>query len=231
MKFPNLHIVWTAGKNLALPDTLSRNTPPELLTRKTTVEIPQNINFYLAKDETSPRLECKYAVKTDIDQSQINNLQHFPLYLDCQNNHYEVELLGTSTFKPIAYSQWIKNNTQQKRIKQHSHKKDLFPLIEKENLTDKINLSGPQTNDSKYTINQVFDLHDRLDTIPLSKLEIDNVFLPPTDKITLELLKQYQNFDPVIRQLKSWHKNKTKPVKADTTILGKKNTPPIFSKI
>ena len=54
MKFPNLHIVWTAGKNLALPDTLSRNTLPELFTRKTTVEIPQNIKFYLAKDETSP---------------------------------------------------------------------------------------------------------------------------------------------------------------------------------
>ena len=201
MKFPNLHIVWTAGKNLALPDTLSQNTPPELHTRKTTVEIPKNIKFYLAKDETSPRLECKYAVKTDIDQSQINNLQHFPLYLDCQNNHYEVDLLGTSTFKPIPYSQWIKNNTQQKRIKQHSHKKDFFPLIEKENLTDKLNLSGPQTNDSKYTINQVFDLHDPLDTIPLSKLEIGNIFLPPTDKITFELLKQYQNLDPVIRQL------------------------------
>ena len=41
MKFPNLHVVWTAEKNLALPDTLSRNTPPELLTRKTTVEIPK----------------------------------------------------------------------------------------------------------------------------------------------------------------------------------------------
>ena len=26
MKFPNSHIVWTAGKNLALPDSLSRNT-------------------------------------------------------------------------------------------------------------------------------------------------------------------------------------------------------------
>ena len=107
-------------------------------------------------------------------------------------------------------------------MKHHSHKKDLFLLIEKENLTDKINLSGPQTNDSKYTINQVFDLHDELDTIPLSKLEIDNIFLPPTDKITLELLKQYQNLDPVIRQLKSWHKYKTKPVKADTSILGNK---------
>ena len=49
-KFPNSHIVWTAGKKLALPDTLSRNTPHELLTRKTTVKIPQNIKVYLAKD-------------------------------------------------------------------------------------------------------------------------------------------------------------------------------------
>ena len=111
MKFANLHIVWTLGKNLAPPDSLSKNTPPELLTRETTVEIPQNIKFYLAKDETSPRLQCKTAVKTDIDQSQINNLQHFPLYLDCQNNHYEVDFLGTSTFKPIPSSHWIKNNT------------------------------------------------------------------------------------------------------------------------
>ena len=103
MKFPNLHIIWTAEKNLALPDTRSRNTPHESLTRKTTVEVPQILKFFLPKDETSPRLQCKYAVKTDIDQSQINNLQHFPLYLDCQNKHYEVDLLGKSTFKPIPY--------------------------------------------------------------------------------------------------------------------------------
>ena len=87
-------------------------------------------------------------------------------------------------------------------------------------MTDKLNLSGPLTNDSKYTINHVFNLHDTLDRIPLSKLEIDKIFLPPTEKITLELLNQNQNFDPVIRQLKSWHKYKTKPAKADTTILG-----------
>ena len=29
MKFPNLHIFWIAGKNLALLDTLSRNTPKQ----------------------------------------------------------------------------------------------------------------------------------------------------------------------------------------------------------
>ena len=87
MKFTNSQIVWTAGKRLALPDTLSRNTPLELLTRKTTVEIPQNIKIFLAKAETSPKLQCKYAVKTAVDQSQTNVLQHFSLYLDCQNNH------------------------------------------------------------------------------------------------------------------------------------------------
>ena len=118
MKFPNLHIVWTAGKNLALPDVPSRNTPLELMTRKTTVEIPQNIKFFLAKDKTSPRLQCKYAVKTEMEQSHMNTLQNFPLYLDCQNNHYAVDLLGTSTFIPIPYSSWIKTI----HSKNHSNK-------------------------------------------------------------------------------------------------------------
>ena len=43
-------------------------------------------------------------------------------------------------------------------------------------------------------------------------------------------MKQYQNLDPVIRQLKSWHKYKTKPVKADTTILGNKTLLRYFRK-
>ena len=62
----------------------------------------------------------------------MNNLQHFPLYADCQNNYYEIDLLGKSTFKPIPYSSWIKINTQQKPVKQKLYRKDLFPLIEKE---------------------------------------------------------------------------------------------------
>ena len=74
---------------------------PKLLIRKTTVQIPQSNEFFLAKEETSPQLECKYAVKTDVDLAQINNLQLFLLYFECQNNHYEVDLLGNSTFKPI----------------------------------------------------------------------------------------------------------------------------------
>ena len=42
--------------------------------------------------------------------------------------------------------------------------------------------------------------------------------------------KIYQKFDPIIRQLKSWHKYKTKPAKADTTILGNKTLLRYFKK-
>ena len=73
-------------------------------------------------------------------------------------------------------------------------------------------------------------LYDPLDTIPLSKIEIENIFLPITEKITLELLQKHQNLDPVIRQLKSWHKYKTKPLKADTTKIGNKTLLGYFRK-
>ena len=58
----------------------------------------------------------------------MNNLQDFPLYLDCQNNHYEVDLLGKSTLKPIPYSSRIKDNTQKKQVRKKLYKKekDLF---------------------------------------------------------------------------------------------------------
>ena len=65
----------------------------------------------------------------------------------------------------------------------------LIPFKKKENLTGNLNLSGPPDNDSKYTINQVFDFHDPLDNIPLSKLKIENIFLSNTEKLTLDLLK------------------------------------------
>ena len=60
-----------------------------------------------------------------------------------------------------------KNKTHQKPIQQKLYKKFLFFLIEKENLTDNRNLSGQPNNDLKYTINQVFNLHEPLESIPL----------------------------------------------------------------
>ena len=49
MKISNLLIVLKSGKNLILP------------------EIPQNIRLFLAKGETSQRLEYNYTVKTEFD--------------------------------------------------------------------------------------------------------------------------------------------------------------------
>ena len=62
MKFPNLHIIWTEGKNLALPDLLSR-TIDFLIeeyftkTRDITVEIPENIKLFSAKTPFANNLE------------------------------------------------------------------------------------------------------------------------------------------------------------------------------
>ena len=51
MKFPILHIIWTEGKNLALPDLLSRTIDEENFTktRDITVEIQENIKFFSQK--------------------------------------------------------------------------------------------------------------------------------------------------------------------------------------
>ena len=66
-------------------------------------------------------------------------------------------------------------------------------------------------------------------------MEIENIFLPITEKVTIELRtieynRNYQKLDPVIRQVKSWHKNKTKPMKADTIIQGNKTLLRYFRK-
>ena len=50
MKFSNLHIVWTEGKNLSLTDLLSRSltTTKQNEQRHRAVEIPDSIKFFMA---------------------------------------------------------------------------------------------------------------------------------------------------------------------------------------
>ena len=64
MKFPNLHIIWTEGKNLALPDLLSRTFDEEHFTktRDITVEILENIKLFFAKTPFANNLECQYSI-------------------------------------------------------------------------------------------------------------------------------------------------------------------------
>ena len=79
MKFPNLHIIWTEGKNLALPDLLSRTINEEHFTktRDITVEVPENFKFYFAKTRFGNNIECQYSICYNNVEKQI---KHITLY-------------------------------------------------------------------------------------------------------------------------------------------------------
>ena len=72
MKFPKLLIIWPEGKNLALPDLLSRTKDEEHFTktRDITVEIPENIKFFFAKTPFTKNLECKYSICNNTNDVQ-----------------------------------------------------------------------------------------------------------------------------------------------------------------
>ena len=81
-----------------------------------------------------------------------------------------------------------------------------------------ISVSGKTVTSQKHPINRILDLPHLLDTISLHKKKIQKSFLPNTEKLALDLLQKYQILDPVIVQLKFWHKYKTQPIKANITI-------------
>ena len=79
-----------------------QNTSAETLAIKTTVEIPQKIKFFLAKDETSPQLESKNARKTHIEtliethiEIHIETFKFITLSIITRlpKKHYKVDLL------------------------------------------------------------------------------------------------------------------------------------------
>ena len=80
MKFPNLHIIWTEGKNLVLPDLLSRTTDEEHFTktRDITVELPENINFFFAKTLFANNLECQYSICNNTNDEK-SEKTHYPV--------------------------------------------------------------------------------------------------------------------------------------------------------
>ena len=95
-KIQNLNTVIRQIKSCFI-DTRSKNAPQDLVKRKTTCEIHQNTKIFLAYDERSPRLECKYAFKVYFDNKQIIHLEYFPL-------SFRIPTI----FKPILNVKYIK---------------------------------------------------------------------------------------------------------------------------
>ena len=67
MKLPNLHIVWTEGKNFSLPDLLSRSLTTTTLDehRLRTVERPGSIKFFMTHNQITQPIQCHYAVSKE----------------------------------------------------------------------------------------------------------------------------------------------------------------------
>ena len=111
MKFPNLHIIWTEGKNLALPDLLSRTIDEEHFTktRDITVEIPENIKFFFAKTPLANNLECKNSICNNTDEDN-EEKTHYPVLANIHNNYFEINI-DKNEYHPISYEKY---NTETK---------------------------------------------------------------------------------------------------------------------
>ena len=103
MKFPNLHIIWTEGINLALSDLLSRTIDEENFTktRDITVEIPENIKFFLAKTPFTNNLECKYSICNNTNDENTEKT-HYPVLANIHNNYFEINI-DKNGYHPISF--------------------------------------------------------------------------------------------------------------------------------
>ena len=211
IKFPNLHIIWTEGKNSALPDLLSRTINEEQFTktRDFTVKIPENIKFYFAKTPFGNNIECQYSIcyknveKTD--------QTHYPLLSNILNNFFEINI-DKNEYQPIStnlipkYKPKIKNWNS--------------PIIEKADLIISKNQNGP------YIKHHDDDYLRFLNNVQASKQQFDNVkindiFYDKNTKITNSLLKETQILDPVLHKVKMWKTHNNKPHSVTPEIRGR----------
>ena len=130
MKIPNLNIIWTEGKNLALPDLLSRAINEEQFTknRDITVEIPENIKFYFAKTPFGNNIEYQYSIcYNNIEKT---DQTHYPLLANIHNNFFEINI-NKNECQPISYKKFKKETKTNLTPKYKPKKNWNSPIIEK----------------------------------------------------------------------------------------------------
>ena len=127
MKFPNLHIVWTEGKNLSLPDLLSRSltTTTQDEHRLRTVEIPESIKFFMTHNLNTQPIQCNYAVSKEYINTVSENVSteqiHFPIYLQTKNNYFEVQF-DNDLYLPVSYHEFCTKSQPLEHVNQKRNK-------------------------------------------------------------------------------------------------------------
>ena len=146
IKFPNLHIIWTEGKNLALPDLLSRTIDEEHITKRRdiTVEIPENLKFFLAKTPFTNNLECKYSICNNTNDKTTEKT-HYPVLANMHNNYFEINI-DKNEYRPISYEKY-NTETKTNLIQKYKSKTKNWesPIVEKDNLIIERNQKRPYT--------------------------------------------------------------------------------------
>ena len=203
MKFSNIHIIWTEGNNLVLPDLLSRTIDEEHFTksRDITVEIPENIKIFFVKTPFANNLECKYSICNNTNDEN-SDITHYPVLANIHNNYFEVNI-DENLYHPISFEKY---NTESKTnlIPKHKPKTKNWklPTVEQDDLIIEKNQKGPYTphNDDDYLrlINNVKENKKKT----LRKCKNIRYFLGRKNKITETLIKETQKLDPVLHKVK-----------------------------
>ena len=146
MKFLNLHIIWTEGKNLALPDLLSRTIDEEHFTktRDITVEIPENIKFFLAKTPLTNNLECKYCICNNTNDKNTEKT-HYTVLANIHNKYFEISI-EKNEYHPISYEKY-NTETKTNLIPKYKPKTKNWqsPIVEKDDFIIERNQKRPYT--------------------------------------------------------------------------------------
>ena len=210
MKFSNLHIIWTEGKTLALPDLLSRTIDEEHFTksRHITVEIPENIKFFFAKTTFTNNLECKYSICNNTNDENLEKT-HYPVLANIHNNYYEINI-DKNEYHPIPFEKY-NTGTKTNLIPKYKPKFENWqsPIVEKDDLIIERKQIGP------YTAIPDDDFLRLINNIKTQKSDYENVkisdfFYDEKTKITENLIKEIQILDPVLHEVQMWKKHNIK---------------------
>ena len=108
MKFPDLHIVWTEGRNLSLQDLLSRSrmSTTQDERRLSTVEISDSKKFFMTHNQNTQPIQCHYAVSKEniklVSTDTHVESPHFPIYLKIKDNYFKSKL-ENNLYLPVSH--------------------------------------------------------------------------------------------------------------------------------
>ena len=205
MKIPNKHIIWTEGKNLVLPDLLSRTIDEEHFTKTSdiTVEIPENTKFFFAKTPLANNLECKYSICNNTND-ETPEKTHYLVLANIHSKYFEISI-AKNEYHPISFQKYnIESKTTLIPKYRPNIKNWQSPIVQTDDLIIEKNQKGPYTthHDDDYLrlINNI-----NIKTKQQSNYEntkTSDIFYDEKTKVTEELIRETQILDPVLHKVK-----------------------------